>query len=118
MLFIRGATTIKENSVDEIKKETLQLFSEIINKNKIELNAIKAIIFSCTSDITKEYPGKIIREHYELTSVAIMHFNEMNVEKSLKFCIRVLLIADDDTKSSVEYIYLNNAKRLREDIFK
>jgi len=118
MIFIRGAITIKNNTIEEIKKNSILLFSEIINRNYLKLDSIKAILFSCTSDITKEYPGKIIREHYNLSSVAIMHFNEMNVEKSLKLCIRILLIADDENKTCAEHVYLKYAKKLREDLFK
>ncbi|KYH35744.1 chorismate mutase AroH [Clostridium tepidiprofundi DSM 19306] len=118
MIFIRGAITIKNNTIEEIKKNSILLFSEIINRNNLKLDSIKAILFSCTSDITKEYPGKIIREHYNLSSAAIMHFNEMNVENSLKLCIRILLIANDENKTCAEYVYLNDAKKLREDLFK
>lgn len=119
MIALRGATTIIENSKEEIEKSSIELFKELIKRNNIDLNKIITIEFSCTRDITKGYPGKFIREYFELKNVAIMHFNEMYVEEdvevSIPLCIRLLLLADIELESK-EFVYLNNAKNLRKDL--
>ena len=116
MLSIRGATTIKENSVEDIKNSSIELVSEIIKQNNLDLENIDTIIFSCTKDITKVYPGKCVREHFKLNNIAIMHFNEMDVEHSLALCIRVLMLVKEDSNKKIKYIYLHDARNLRSDI--
>lgn len=115
IIAIRGATTVTRNTEHDIEKETLKLFDEILKQNKIEIRDVKSLIISCTNDITKAYPGKFIREHFNLPDLAIMHFNEMYVENSLKLCIRFLLLMDG-VKNSVKFVYLNNASSLRKDL--
>lgn len=119
MIALRGATTISKNTEADIKNASIELFSEIIKKNSIDLENIISIEISCTKDINKAYPGKFIREYFKLDHIAIMHFNEMEVDKSLKgfipFCIRLLILVDVN-KDKKEFIYLNNAKKLRKDL--
>ncbi|MBU5482825.1 chorismate mutase [Clostridium sp. MSJ-11] len=116
MFSIRGATTIKENTVEEIKVSSLELFKEIIEKNDVKLEDIVSIFISCTKDVTKDYPGKFIREHYNLSNVAIMHFNEMEVENSLPLCVRFLILVNGNS-DNINYVYLKEAKKLRTDLF-
>ncbi|MBA5851939.1 chorismate mutase [Clostridium sp. cel8] len=119
MIALRGATTIKENNESEIKNASIELFSKLIESNDIDLNDIITIEISCTNDITKAYPGKFIREHFNLSDVAIMHFNEMEVDKDLNgflpLCIRLLLLVNVE-KDKKKFIYLNDAKKLRKDL--
>ncbi|WP_027623509.1 chorismate mutase [Clostridium lundense] len=115
MYAIRGATTISKNSSQEINICSIELFEEIIKKNCLKLSDIVSIIFSCTEDITKDYPGKFIREYYKLNNVAIMHFNEMKVDNSLSYCIRILILCNGE-KDKINYVYLRNSKSLRKDL--
>lgn len=119
MIALRGATTVKKNSLVDIKDASIELFSQIIEKNNIELEKIISIEISCTKDITKAYPGKFVREFFKLDHVAIMHFNEMEVDENLKgfipLCIRFLILIDID-EDKKEFIYLNNARKLRMDL--
>ncbi|SHE92518.1 chorismate mutase [Clostridium fallax] len=121
MIALRGATTILNNSEEDIKTESIKLFNEIIKENNLDLNKIISIIFSCTDDIDKEYPGKFIRENFDIKYVSIMHFNEMKVNKPsyLPMCIRLSIYYNDTIKQeNVKHIYLNEAKVLRKDLVK
>lgn len=115
IIVIRGATTVAENTEYEIEKESIKLFQEILKQNKIQGSDVKSLIISCTNDITKAYPGKFVRQHFNLPNLAIMHFNEMCVENSLMLCIRFLLFMDG-TENSTKFVYLNNASALRKDL--
>lgn len=117
MFVIRGATTVEENTSIEIERATLELFEQILNSNNIQLADIISVIFSCTSDVTKEYPGKFLRMKYSLNNIGIMHFNEMQVEESLKLCIRIMIFIDNNNvQYSAKHIYLGNSKKLRKDL--
>lgn len=115
MIAIRGATTISQNTSSEIKSASLELFTEILHQNNIKKEDISIIIFSCTSDINAEYPGKFIREAYNLNNIAIMHFNEMEVKDLLPLCIRILIVIDAKPMD-MKFIYLHGAKALRKDL--
>ncbi|KYN78656.1 chorismate mutase [Clostridium sporogenes] len=120
MQSIRGAITIEENEVKYIKEASIKLFSEMLIRNNINIEDIISIFISCTKDIDKDYPGKYIREDFNLKNVAIMHFNEMYVEGSMPLCIRILILIDKKNKNveeNIEYVYLGKAKTLRKDLF-
>lgn len=120
MIALRGATTISCNCEEEIKRCSVELFDQLIKRNNLELDKILTIEFSCTRDITQSYPGKFIRENFDVKHAAIMHFNEMyvedNVEASIPLCIRILILADTNQQNR-EFVYLNNARNLRKDLF-
>ena len=115
MFAIRGATTIGKNNSSEIKAASIELFGKIIEKNELDISHIVSITLSCTDDITAAYPGKYIRKYYNLHKVAIMHFNEMNVENSLKKCIRILVLCNGE-RVNINYVYLKDAISLRKDL--
>ena len=120
MQSIRGAITIEKNEVKYIKEASIKLFSEILIRNNINIEDILSIFISCTKDIDKDYPGKYIRENFNLKNVAIMHFNEMYVEDSMPLCIRILVLIDKknkDVENNIEYVYIGKAKTLRKDLF-
>lgn len=116
MIAIRGATTITEDTIDKIREASIELFTEILQANELKTDDLISIIISCTTDIKSSYPGKHIREHFELDTLAIMHFNEMEVSSSLEKCIRVMLLVNKSKSDSIKFIYLNNAKNLRQDL--
>jgi len=99
MQSIRGAITLEKNEVKYIKEASIKLFSEILIRNNINIEDILSIFISCTKDIDKDYPGKYIRENFNLKNVAIMHFNEMYVEGSMPLCIRILILIDKKNKN-------------------
>jgi len=114
---IRGATTVEFNSSDSILESTKELLIEIENKNKLDKDRVISIIFSCTSDLNKEYPAKAARQLGYL-HCALMCFNEMFVEGSINKCIRVMVLYDSDNlvQKDIKHVYLKNAKVLRPDL--
>ena len=106
---IRGATTVSENSIDDIKTATLELFFKLVDENNLKEENVSHIIFSLTKDITKAYPAKFVREHWN--NVAMMCLNEADIENSLKMCIRILIVAECESKP--KFVYINGAKDLR-----
>lgn len=117
MIAIRGATTINEDTVQNIKEASVELMTELMKANNLSDQEVISIIFSCTQDIKSGYPGKYIREHFGFDTVAIMHFNEMFVENSIDKCIRVMLLVNETMTDNIKFVYLNKAKVLRTDLF-
>ncbi|MGB9678583.1 MAG: chorismate mutase [Thermoanaerobacteraceae bacterium] len=111
---MRGAITT-ENTKIQISHDTITLIEEIIKNNNIDINDITAIFFSTTKDINKIYPAEAVRQ-YGITSVPMMCFQEMDVENSLKKCIRVIMFVNFTEEKKIKHIYLKDAKNLRPDL--
>jgi chorismate mutase len=115
---IRGAITVNENSVLDILQSTKELLAEINNSNIIDKEKVISILFSCTNDLNKAYPAKAARD-LGYTQCSLMCFHEMEVENSLRKCIRVMILYESDIEQkNVNHIYLKGAKILRPDLTK
>lgn len=113
---IRGAITVKKNENDAIVFATEMLLEKMVTVNRIKVEDIASIIFSVTSDLTKEFPAMAAREMGWLYT-PLMCTNEIDVEGSLKKCIRVLMTVNSEKKqSAMKHVYLDEAKKLRPDL--
>ena len=90
MKAIRGAITVKENIEAEILGQTEKLLKEIMTRNLLTEENIVAIFFSATKDLTAAYPARAAR-NLGLTDTALACYTEMEVEGSLRRCVRVLI---------------------------
>ena len=115
---IRGAVTVEENSGDTIKAATVELLSNILNKNKIEQDDIISVIFTMTQDLTAEFPAKAARIDLGWDDISMLCAQEVAVPGSIPMCIRVLLTINSTlNKNEIRHVYLGNAKKLRPDLF-
>ena len=113
---VRGAITVKNNSVDDILKATEKLLKKVIRENNIKRKEIISINFTATSDLTAEYPSVAARK-MGYTRVPLLNFQEMNVEGSLARCIRLLIYINRNCSlDEISHIYLRQAKKLRPDL--
>lgn len=116
MKSIRGAITVEKNSEEAIIKNSEILLNKIILENNLNNEDIFSIIFSTTNDLTKIAPAKAAR-NLGFTDIGLMCFNEMNVENSLKKCIRIMIFVNKDiNKKDIKHIYLKGATILRPDL--
>lgn len=113
---IRGATSVKKNSKREIISATKEVLLEVVKKNKIKISQISAVIFSVTKDLNAEFPARGARE-LGWAEVPLLCTREIDVPKGLKKCIRTLFFVNTNkTQKKMKHIYLNKAKKLREDL--
>ena len=116
-LSIRGAITVNENSVKEIKTALKNLLSEIFKQNKLDKSKITNIIFTVTDDIDAINPATVAREELKLDSIPMLCVQEMKVPNDLPRCIRVMVnVYSEITKENVKHIYLGSANELRPDL--
>ena len=113
----RGATTVEENSREQIGLAARQLVTKILSQNELRTENIGAIIFSTTEDLTAAFPSTALRERPAFRLVPLFDTREPAVEKSLPLCIRVLILADTDKpQNEIRHVYLGGAKNLRPDL--
>lgn len=110
---IRGATTVSANTESAIKEATIELLSEMIKANEIDISKISHIIFTTTKDLDAAFPAKFARLDMGFSETAMMCFNEIDVPGALKMCIRILIVLNCDDVFKPQFVYLNGAKDLR-----
>lgn len=115
MKAIRGATTIENDSAEQIRERVKELLTEIKAKNSLNYEDIICIMFSNTDDIRSFYPAKAAREA-DFSVCALYSSVEPDIEGSLKKCIRVMLLCETEEKPVP--VYLHGAAALRKDLTK
>lgn len=113
---IRGATTVDENDKEQIYSATEEMMKEILKLNAVKTEDIVSIVFTATNDLDKAYPAVAVRK-MGITEAALMCVQELNVEGSLRKCIRVMVTVEGDYKrDALMHVYLRNAVGLRPDL--
>ncbi len=114
---IRGAITVDEDSQDLLEKAAVELYSKMIEANSVNTEDISHIIFTMTKDLKSAFPAKFIRRNFKIQYVPLLCVNEMDIEPSLKKCLRILMVVNTDKKQDeIKHIYLGATKILRSDL--
>ena len=115
---VRGATTVENNTRDEILTATRQLFALMIRLNSIEPEMAASAMFSVTTDLNAEFPALAARQLGWL-EVPLLCTYEIDVPGSLKKCIRILVNWNTDKpQRDIKHVYIKDAVRLRPDLSK
>ncbi len=113
---IRGATTVEENSKEEIIEKTRELLESLIKKNNIVVDDVASATFSVTEELNAEFPAVAARDIGWIFT-PLFCTREIPVQGSLKNCIRVLLHVNSETaQKDIIHAYLHGAKKLRPDL--
>ena len=116
MIAIRGATTVLEDTREQILSETKIMLEKIISENNINIEDIISIIFTATKDIKSVYPAVSARE-MGIVNASLICMQEMDVTGSLQKCIRVHMeVESDKRQKDANHVYLNGAEVLRPDL--
>lgn len=115
---IRGATTVEIDNPNEISTAVVGLINEMMINNQVFSEEISHVIFTMTDDLKSVNPAKCARENIDgFNKVPMMCVPELNIENSLKHCIRVLMAVNTESdQGKIKHVYLREAKKLREDL--
>jgi chorismate mutase len=115
---VRGATTVADNTREEILTATRQLLALMVRRNGIDRKDIASAIFSTTTDLDAEFPALAARQLGWL-DVPLLCGHEIAVPGSLPHCIRVLVHWNTDlSQAEIQHIYIRDAVKLRPDLSK
>ena len=113
---VRGGTTVAGNSRVAILAATRELLTEIVKVNRIAPEDVASVIFTATPDLDTAYPALAARE-LGWTQTPLLCMQEMQVEDSLRRCIRVLIHWNTEhAPDEVHHVYLRGAQALRPDL--
>ena len=114
---IRGATSVAENTAEEVLSATRELLREVLRVNGLDdFGEIISAIFTTTPDLTSAFPAEAARS-LGMNHVPLLCASEIDVPHGMPRCIRVLLHVNSDlSQREIVHVYLREAKRLRPDM--
>lgn len=113
---LRGATTIDEDTSEEVSKYTKELLVQMLARNEVEKENIISILFTSTSDIHSAFPAAAARE-LGLGDVPLMCAGELDIVNSTPLCVRVMMHLESTLgRAEMRHVYLRGARGLRDDL--
>lgn len=114
MKALRGAIAPVNNMPEAIGNAAVNMVTQLCQANNLTEQDIVMMIFSATRDIYSAYPAEFIRRA-GFSQVPMLCLQEMEVEGSIRGCIRVMVLINRDLPVSV-HVYLGEARQLRPDL--
>ncbi|MEH2195226.1 MAG: chorismate mutase [Nostoc sp.] len=114
---LRGATTVSQNSASAIAEAVNKLLNALEVNNPLDPAEIVSVTFSATPDLDATFPAAVARQRPNWDQVPLLDVQQMQVNGSLKCCIRVLIHLNTPIpQNALRPIYLRGAAQLRPDI--
>jgi chorismate mutase len=117
---IRGATTVENDTADEIIASTEELLEGLVAANSIRPEDIAGVWFTTTRDLSAEFPA-IAARRLGWVDVPLLCGHEMEVDpanpRSIPRCIRVLVqVNTGRSAAEMKFVYLRRALEIRADL--
>ncbi len=113
---VRGAVQVDVDERDVVLGATRELVSEVVRLNELDLDDFISVLFTCTADLTSEFPAVAARE-LGMGDVPLMCARELEITGSMPRVIRLMAhVETSRPRSEVRHVYLRGAQALRRDI--
>lgn len=113
---IRGATQLDVDDREHLFERTIELVTEVVRQNEIAHEDLVSILFTCTPDLTSDFPATAARE-MGMGDVPLMCAVEIDVAGALPRVVRLMLHANiDRPRDQIRHVYLHGATVLRRDL--
>jgi len=112
---VRGAAQAEANEPQAILDATEKLMRGLIERNRLEPEAMVSCLFTTTEDLDAEFPAVAARD-LGLTMVPLMCCREIPVPGSMPRVIRVMLHFYAPADHEAAHVYVGEAQKLRTDL--
>jgi chorismate mutase len=112
---LRGATSVDRDDPQAILGATEWLLREIMKRNELTPDDVVSCIFTCTQDLTAEFPAVAAR-NIGFSAVPLLCTQELAVPGSLPRVIRILMHYYAPEGHEARHVYLGEARTLRLDL--
>lgn len=113
---LRGATTVAQDTPEQITVRVQELLTEVMERNGLELDDVISVIFTATADVVSMFPATAARG-IGFGAVPLLCASEIPVPGSMPRCLRVLLhVSTDRAAHDLRHVYLHGAEVLRDDL--
>lgn len=111
----RGATQLPEHTPNAYRMAVTELLTELCHQNNITPEAIVAVWFTVTHDLTCDNPARIARTHLSgWDTVPMLCATEPDIDGFPNRCVRVLMQWHAPEGTKAQFVYLNGCKELRQ----
>lgn len=116
MRALRGATTIDDDTAEQIEERIIALLTELFDRNDIHHDDLISIVFTATSDINSAFPATPART-FGLGDVPLLCAQELDIDGGTPLCLRALIHLNTERgREELHHIYLEGAQGLRDDL--
>lgn len=113
---LRGATTVDDDTPDQINERVGALVNEMLARNAVDKDDLISVIFTATDDVTSMFPAAAARA-VGLGDVPLLCARELAIQGGTPRCIRVLMhLSTERSRSELRHVYLAGAEGLRDDL--
>ncbi len=113
---LRGATTVSEDTVEEVSQRVCELVTAMLERNGVDKDDLISIIFTATEDVVSVFPATAARV-LGLGDVPLLCARELAVTNGTPRCIRVLMhLTTTQSRQDLHHVYLEGARGLRDDL--
>jgi chorismate mutase len=113
---LRGATTVDEDTREQIHERVKALLAELFERNGLEHDDLVSILFTATDDLHSAFPAEAARA-FGLGDVPLICARELDIEGGTPRCIRLLVhLTTERARDELRHVYLEGARGLRDDL--
>jgi chorismate mutase len=113
---LRGATTLKADTLDQVNERVQALVEAMLDRNGVDKEDLISVLFTATDDIHSVFPATAARA-VGLGDVPLICARELDVVGGTPLCIRVLMHMNTDRpRAELHHVYLEGARGLRDDL--
>lgn len=113
---IRGATTVDEDTKQQVTSRTQELITAMLERNRVSKDDLISVVFTATDDVHSMFPATAARE-IGLGDVPLLCARELDVDGATPRCIRVMMHVNTDmSRTELHHVYLEGARGLRDDL--
>jgi len=113
---LRGATTLDEDTPEQMHDRMKALFSALYERNGLDNGDVISVFLTATPDITSEFPARAARA-WGLDDVPLLGAQELDVAGAMPRCVRVLLHVETERgRDELKHVFLEGAVQLRPDL--
>jgi chorismate mutase len=113
---IRGATTLDDDTREQMIERVTALLADIFGRNHVDLDDVISIFFTATDDLHCMFPAEAART-MGLADIPLMCARELAITGGMPRCVRVMVhVETSHARGAIEHIYHGEARSLRPDI--
>ena len=113
---LRGATTVDEDTVEQVTERTVALLTEMLERNGVDHDDLISILFTATDDVRSVFPATAART-MGLGDVPLICARELDIVGGTPQCVRIMVhLESDRSKADLRHIYHHGARSLRDDL--
>lgn len=111
---VRGATTLEQDSAEQVTERTQALLRAIVERNSVNHEDIISVFFTATDDIHSMFPATAARA-IGFGEIPLLCARELDIAGSQPLCVRVMMHVET-SRPALHHVYLEGARSLRDDL--